>query len=641
MTAVTKQVSDLPLRTSAELSGADRVMMVDMTGSEPETVAATLEALLIKLYQDTAQYAGSEVARTWVSSVPDLLTNTVLTYTVGELGAVAAGDIVRTLEEGCTYKVADAAAQNHHVATVGGAGGAVKLYVLPSDDGTYNARAFGALGDGVTDDAPAIQKAIDHVGGSADLAGEGGTIVFPCGEYAIGATVRSYGHVSLRGAGPTPNPLTVDPAGYAFKKASTFTALPGVTTMLDLYPDPTHAAKGAHRRGFSVYDIRFDGNGTADRGIDISDTVSAVIKGNTFVNFAEGGAAIWGGGAIYTTIQLNNFSGPFYALDSQDSYSANPQIYYGINVGDFDKNIVSAHYGVRFEGILNFTNNDFEMQIKSRAAIDINSVAVNSYCSIVGNYFEGTVDTGGELVAIRCEKMTGRIHDNRLYGDPGQGTAIKLDDSLNYSIDVRGNQMAYWNVGIAAKSPGNGNAFVNRINIGPNNYNPANVTTYITGGPGAALFIGGAANNVDDAQPAQYKHGLEEHVFSGGVYHGAVRYGLVTEISLRKGNFFKFVMSGTATVDTVRHAEPGHRFSVMAKFAESITLANSAFNLACGADFVLPANVALLFEVDPDGVVREVGRTSAVFSVVTPGALVSAGHIEIAPDLFVEVSQLA
>ncbi len=487
---------------------------------------------------------------------------------------------------------------------------------------TYNNGAVSAvsrpldekLGDFASaKDFTSIQAAIDHV------ALTGGTVWVPRGVYDIDATLQLHEHVSLCGVGPSPNAYSPD------LDTVTLRAVGSVQTMLDMY-----TAVG-DRRSSSVHGICFDGNGIAERGIDISDTVSAVIRGNTFKGFTDGGAAIWGGGALFTTIELNSFSGPFYALDSQDSYSANAgTIYYGINVGDFDKNVVSAHYGVRFEGILNFTNNDFELVIKGRAALDINSASHNSYCNVTGNYFELSVN-GGELCAIRAEKITGCIHDNRIYGDPGLGTAIKLDNSYNFALDIRGNHLQYWSVGIAAKVPGNGNANVDRINIGPNNFSL--VDTHVTGGPGAALFITSAANNSDNAQPSQYMQGIEHHSFSGGTYHGSVKYGLVSEISLRKGNAFKFTMAGAVTVDTVRHTEPGQRFSVMAKFEDSITLANSAFNLSCGTDFVLPANVAFLFETDPEGAVREVGRLSALISTVAaPSAPDTvAGWVEIAP----------
>ena len=59
--------------------------------------------------------------------------------------------------------------------------------------GCFNVKAFGAVGNGVTDDAPAIMAA--HTG----LPAAGGTICFPEGTYAIGATLTFTKKVALSG----------------------------------------------------------------------------------------------------------------------------------------------------------------------------------------------------------------------------------------------------------------------------------------------------------------------------------------------------------------------------------------------------------------------------------------------------------
>lgn len=92
----------------------------------------------------------------WVDSVTALLADTSLTYTTGQPGTVAAGDIVRT-RDGFAYEV-QASGGSGHVATAGG----VLLNVLPGADGAYSVKAFGAVGDGVTDDTSAVQSAADE-----------------------------------------------------------------------------------------------------------------------------------------------------------------------------------------------------------------------------------------------------------------------------------------------------------------------------------------------------------------------------------------------------------------------------------------------------------------------------------------------
>ena len=47
----------------------------------------------------------------------------------------------------------------------------------------YDVQTYGAIGDGIVDDTPAIQLAIEAAG----VAG-GGTVYFPCGQYRVGST---------------------------------------------------------------------------------------------------------------------------------------------------------------------------------------------------------------------------------------------------------------------------------------------------------------------------------------------------------------------------------------------------------------------------------------------------------------------
>jgi len=124
--------------------------------------------------------------------VATLLADTALTYTAAQPGTVAAGDIIRTRAEGFAYSVAASGATDQHVTTAGG----VRLYVLQGDVG-YNVRAFGAKGDGVADDLPAIQTAI-----SALKSVGGGTVHFPNGTYRVtGEILIDSPSVRLTGTG--------------------------------------------------------------------------------------------------------------------------------------------------------------------------------------------------------------------------------------------------------------------------------------------------------------------------------------------------------------------------------------------------------------------------------------------------------
>ena len=66
------------------------------------------------------------------------------------------------------------------LATTGDAGGTQSNSAGPSFDQPFNVKAYGAKGDGVTDDTRAIQAAIDAVP-------DGATVLLPLGKYIISA----------------------------------------------------------------------------------------------------------------------------------------------------------------------------------------------------------------------------------------------------------------------------------------------------------------------------------------------------------------------------------------------------------------------------------------------------------------------
>jgi len=80
--------------------------------------------------------------------------------------------------------------------------GDVRTSARPWYDVTHS--DYGAVGDGVTDDAPAIQAAID----AAATAG-GGVVFLPEADYAITAALRLKDFVELRGVGRTATKLTL------------------------------------------------------------------------------------------------------------------------------------------------------------------------------------------------------------------------------------------------------------------------------------------------------------------------------------------------------------------------------------------------------------------------------------------------
>lgn len=117
-------------------------------------------------------------------TVAALIADEVMSYTTGAgLIEVGAGDIIEA--GGYRYEVAASGAADEHLSTAGG----VKLYVIPNESGAYLPEQFGAVADGVTNDAAAILKAIEAVPSSQVLSVAGGTLrMSPGKRYNCGKT---------------------------------------------------------------------------------------------------------------------------------------------------------------------------------------------------------------------------------------------------------------------------------------------------------------------------------------------------------------------------------------------------------------------------------------------------------------------
>jgi hypothetical protein len=573
-----------------------------------------------------------------------------LSALLASTGTLAEDEHVWVFAEGQRYQVAASAATDHHISRADG----TKLYVVPNDEGRLNLLAFGVhpARDDLTDDRDAIQTAIN-----AAAAVGNGVVAVPSGTYYIGSDLELKAYVTLEGTG-----VYYRGGATKYEIGTELKALPGCTTMLTAVGgDPE-----TYLRSAGIVGIMLDGNSNAQIGINITETVQPHIRMCSFARFVAGasdgdggtlpgGAAIYGGGILYNIIEQNSFMpGDYYAVYSQENLKSLPQIYYGANHGYIRDNAISARYGVLHEGIQDIYGNAFEIsEVLGEAALHINGASSNSYCAIWGNYFEihpeqltADPDTFETYCAIKCKAMTGKIFCNRIIGDAdvydtvGSGPAIDLD-ATNYGVSVDGNDFKYWDVAIKMRQPvftiGAVSGGLNSTDIGINHFH-ASVTTRVANSPAATRTF----NDTTHASPLWEMQDQEAFYRSGGTFHGSALLGTTSAmaaVNLYWGNHLRFdhdSQGSAVTVSTVNGADPGGLFTISAKVADKTILADSAFGLASGADFTLPADVDLLFVTDPEGNIREVGRTSALHTVVQHDfGSGNENAIEISPGVFV------
>ena len=237
-------------------------------------------------------------------TVAALLSDSTLTYTTAPAGTIVEA-------EGFRYAVAAAAATDQHVTTAGG----VKLYVQAGADGSVNVKAFGAKGDGTTNDTVAIQRALDSVPNGSNsyaptkLTGGGGRVrvMFPSGDYLVTSVLdcsqRDYTQLESDGRATIYSSST----SYILDMASTDhcvvknLALYSATARVGIYIDRCVSAPFAQYNSY--------------------ENVTVTLTTNTAANSGIGRIGIWNGRG-----ELNHFTNveiradlPLYATKTADA----------------------------------------------------------------------------------------------------------------------------------------------------------------------------------------------------------------------------------------------------------------------------------------------------------------------------------
>ena len=169
-----------------------------------------------------------------------------------------------------------------------------------------NVKAFGAKGDGVSDDAAAINSAM--------MAGAGRAIYFPPGTYLVSTSIHVPSNTALYGAGQN-SIITCPSGGWNMSTTSIF-------GILNLY----------HTSDIDIHDLHITGTKTADQGhtpklIYLEAATNISIHDNTLDNSAWEG--IWEGGDPTQTMYISVTNNRIDNVGYPNSYVGLPAIQMG------------------------------------------------------------------------------------------------------------------------------------------------------------------------------------------------------------------------------------------------------------------------------------------------------------------------
>ncbi len=327
--------------------------------------------------------------------------------------------------------------------------GAVAQTVQVKGYGSVNVKDFGAVGDGVTDDAPAVQKAINAV--------SSGTVFFPMGSYLVGRAGLSIANktgVILSGAGATIKIGGVSTLHDAFGSACilfhnssncginnvTIQGNNHATTAISLYNCTDCVIDNNNVSGCGKYGlINAIGGGSRNR-----------ITNNTLFNPLTSGAAGIRAGNYNATDMENNI----YVVGNNiyDCHSGHDAMVISSNGGRIADNFCSdstgtAGTGINFGGANGYASNNLTISnnIVMACGEGIQSdviyktdADIPSRITISGNVLYQNMNAGIYVPTLQNSAITGNICINNNNANVTSFNGIDLTNKC-YEVIVTGN----------------------------------------------------------------------------------------------------------------------------------------------------------------------------------------------------------
>jgi hypothetical protein len=254
--------------------------------------------------------------------------------------------------------------------------------------GPLDVRSFGAKGDGVTDDAPAIQKAIDHAQQVSALQGPTGPsrpVYFPAGLYLVNSSLKV---VSTHVKGTNKRlALSLRLFGDGMAQSVVMAGAPMDAVLRFEGHGPQAGAAGVTTNGHTVESLEFNAAGLANYSVAATAITRSLFRYSDFSGARIAGLFL-GWGWINDVLECyftGNLIGVYLdnAVNSVNVVDGNFESNHGVGI------IVNSGAMVRLEGN--------EMESMGGPGIIVNSV---SALTVRSNYFEANNQHGNDSLAL-------------------------------------------------------------------------------------------------------------------------------------------------------------------------------------------------------------------------------------------------